>query len=326
MRCAVTGGSGVVGAAVVRDLVAAGHRVSALARSEASARKLSGLGAEPVPGDVLDPGSLEGLVTGADWVFNVAGVNELCSPDPDHMDRVNVVGSWNVLQAARRFGAGRMVHTSSAVAVGEPKGEVGSEVTVHRGWYLSRYERSKHLSEEMLLGGAGDFDLVVVNPSSVQGPGRATGTGKLILDVLTGRLGLLVETVVSLVDIDDCAAGHRLAAERGLPGERYLLSGASVSVSQAIDVVSEQTGIEPGARFVPGALVTVGAAGTEAAAAVLHRRPALCRELARVLLHGHRYDGSRAEAELGLAYRPLEETIARTVAWFRAEGLLPAHR
>jgi dihydroflavonol-4-reductase len=322
VRIAVTGGSGVVGHALVRHLVASGHRVSGLARSAASARALEDLGAEPIEGDVLDPGGLPPAFDGNEWVFHVAGVNELCSPDPDYMDLVNIQGTRNVLDACLSAGIGRLVHTSSAAAIGEQHGTVGSEASPHRGHYLSRYERSKHLSERVVLEESGDLDVVVVNPSSVQGPGRATGTGKLLLDVLNGRLPLLVDTTVSIVDIDDCSAGHLLAAERGRRGERYILSGASLRMEEALRLLRAETGRRLAPRFAPGWTATAGAGVLEAGARMLRRRPPVCREMVRVLRAGHTYDGSRAARDLGLTYTPIETTIRRTVDWFRAEGML----
>jgi dihydroflavonol-4-reductase len=273
-------------------------------------------------GDVLDPAGLAPAFAGNDWVFHVAGVNEMCSPDPDYMDLVNVQGTRNVLEACRSAGVGRLIHTSSAAAIGEPKGTVGSEDSPHRGHYLSRYERSKHLSERVVLDEAGDLDVVVVNPSSVQGPGRATGTGKLLLDVLNGRLPFLVDTTVSIVDIRDCSSGHLLAAERGIRGERYILSGASLTMTEALEMLRVATGRELAPKFVPGWSATAGAAVVESGARVLKRRPLVCREMVRVLRAGHRYDGSRAARDLGLAYTPVETTIRRTVEWFREEGML----
>ena len=326
MKVAVTGGSGVVGAAVLHRVVATGHEVKALARSPESAGKVETLGAEPVTGDVLDVESLHHLVAGADWVFNVAGVNEMCPRDPDLMDRVNVVGTRNIVDACRAASVRRLVHTSSAVAIGESEGSIGSEESPHRGWYLSRYERSKHLSENVALEAAQGLEVIVINPSSVQGPGRATGTGKLILDIVRGKVPFLVDTTVSIVDIDDCATGHLSAAERGEPGKRYLLNGASLRLAQAIDLIASVDGVAVAQRYLPGSVASAMAGIVEVGARLAGRTPPVCREMTRVLRHGHRYDGSRASRELGLAYRPIEDTVRRTIEWFRSEGLLTAPR
>jgi dihydroflavonol-4-reductase len=322
VKVVITGGSGVVGRALVRHLVQGRHQVVALARSGERAADLDSLGATPVEGDVLDPSSLDSVVVGADWVFHVAGVNEMCSRDPDQMDLVNIQGTRNVMAACRSAGVGRMIHTSSAAAIGEARGTVGTEASPHRGSHLSRYERSKHLSEKMLFEEAGDLDVVAVNPSSVQGPGRASGTGKLILDVLNGRLPFLVETTVSIVDIDDCARGHLLAAERGARGERYILNGVCLPIRRVVEVFATATGRQLRPRFLPGWVASAGASLIEGGARMAGRRPPVCREMVRVLRAAHIYDGSRATRELGLEYTPFEATIRRTVDWFEEQGLL----
>jgi dihydroflavonol-4-reductase len=326
VKVAVTGGSGIVGAAVVRHLVEAGHEVQGLARSSEASVTVAALGAKPVSGDVLDPGSLARLTSGVDQVFHLAGVNEMCSLDPAHMDQVNIVGTANVRDACVSAGVNRLIHTSSAVTIGEEKGVIGSESSLHRGSYLSRYERSKHISEQVVLDGTSGLDVICLNPSSAQGPGRATGTGRLILDVMRGKLPFLVETTVSIIDIDDCARGHLLAADRGHPGQRYLLSGVSLPIREAIALLTRVSGLTIKPRFLPGSLVSAAAGGIELGARVVRRTPPVCREMVRVLRHGHQYDGTRAIRDLGLSYTPVEDTVARTIDWFRAQGLLQTQR
>lgn len=326
MKVAVTGGSGVVGGAVVRHLIDAGHDVSALARSSVAIDRVSRMGAVPVEGDVLDAASLMSLVRDAEIVYHVAGVNDLCTQDGEMMWRVNVEGTRAVMTACRSVGVRRLVHTSSAVTIGEAKGVVADENTVHRGFFLSGYERSKHAAERVLLNEADGLDVVSVNPSSVQGPGRATGTGRIFLAAADGRLPLLFDTQISLVDIDDCARGHLLAAERGVTGERYLLSGATMSMKQAMRLLSRAIGRKLTPLYVTPVAVRAVAAAVEWGFQLARRQPPFCREAARVLLHGHRYDGSRAARELGLAYTPVENTIRRSLDWFEDRGLLnPGH-
>lgn len=322
MRVAVTGGSGVVGRTLVRHLVQAGHEIRALARTDEAAENLDWLGARPVPGDVLDESSLERLVAGCEWVFHVAGVNEMCSRDPARMWRVNVDGSLLVLEASTRSGVRRLIHTSSAATIGEPPGHVGSEKSAHRGYFLSEYERSKTEAERLLLGTQRDIEVVSVNPSSVQGPGRATGTGALLLAGARGRLPIAVDATFSVVDIDDCARGHLLAAERGVAGERYILSGAVASVRDVVRSINMYLGRRSRPWFIkPGAL---GAAApvVDVVSRLLRRQSPLCPESARVLLHGNRYDGSRATRELDLVYTPLEVTVELALAWFQDEKLI----
>lgn len=324
----ITGGSGVVGRALVQRLVADGRHVVALGRSDASRRILMDLGADPVEGDVLDEGSVERAARGCETVFHVAGVNAMCLRDPRPMFRTNVDGSVNVIRAAAAAGVGRVVHTSSASALGEAHGTVGREDSPHRGSYLSDYERSKHLAERRVFETAAELgvDVVAVNPASVQGPGRATGSARLLLDVVNGRLPLLVDTSISVVDVADCTQGHLRAESRGVPGERYVLSGGSLTTREAVAVLRRVWGLPERVRFVPAFVATAGGAAFGAGARLLGRDAPICPEAVRTLLHGHRYDGSRATRELGLAYTPFEDTIRRTLEWCAERGLVPPAR
>ena len=320
----VTGGSGLVGRAIVERLAEDGRRTVALARSPDSARLLEELGARPVSGDVLDPSSLVEAMRGCDVVYHAAGLNAFCLPDPSPLYRVNVEGSRNVVEAARRAGVRRLVYTSSAAALGEERRTLANEESPHRGSFLSHYERSKFEAERAVLA-AGERDgleVVSVNPASVQGPGRTRGTARLLIAYLNGRLPFLVDSRLSFVDIRDCAEGHVLAEARGRPGERYVLSGATLAVREAVALLARVAGLETRVRTVPPAVILTASAAAEAAGRLRGRRPAFCRELARTLLHGHAYDGSRAVRELGLRYTPAEETIRRTVAWYVERGLI----
>ena len=185
MTTVVTGGTGVVGQALLKHLVDGEGAVRAMVRDST---KSVPEGAKSAIGDVLEYPSLERAFYGADVVFHVAGVNKMCVPDATEMLRVNVEGTRNVLKAATAVGVRRVVYTSSAATIGEASGTVGDEDSVHRGHFHSQYERSKYEAEQVVMNEAGDLEVVVVNPSSVQGPGRATGTGKILLDLNAGRL------------------------------------------------------------------------------------------------------------------------------------------
>ncbi|MGH2673714.1 MAG: NAD-dependent epimerase/dehydratase family protein [Actinomycetota bacterium] len=321
----VTGGTGVVGRPLVERLVADGRDVRALARTQAASDALETLGARPVRGDVLDPASLQAAVRGCGTVFHVAGMNAMCLSDPQPMYRTNIEGSENVVRAAVLEGVGRVVYTSSASAIGEERGTIGSEDSPHRGRYLSHYERAKHTAERRVLTLAGDIgvDLVCVNPSSVQGPGRSTGSARLLVDLVKGRLPFLVETTVSLVDIRDCTEGHVLAEERGTALERYVLSGATVTTRDAVELIRRIWGRPKRIWWIPPSVAITGGTVVELAGTILRRDVPVCHETARTLLHGHRYDGSKAERELGLRYTPLEETLERTLSWLAERGLVP---
>jgi dihydroflavonol-4-reductase len=323
-RVFVTGGTGVIGTALVGRLLERGDEVVGLARSDKAAAALQARGVQVVRGEGYDVDALARGMDGCEYAYNVAGVNTLCVEDPRPMERMNVEGAAAAVRAAARAGIKRLVHTSSAATIGEPPGTVGTEQTVHRGWYLSTYERTKTEGERAALAASREVgqDLVLVNPSSVQGPGRAGGTGRFLLAFLDGRLKVFVPTVVSLVDIDDCVTGHLLARERGVAGDRYLLNGLTLPIERALALAAEVAGVQARPRLIPRRVATVAASLVERGFRLAGRRPPVCREMVRTLLHGHRYDGSRAERELGLRYTEPRETIAKTVNWARTEGLI----
>lgn len=327
-RVLVTGGSGLLGTALVTALIERGDEVVALAHSEQSRAKLAARDIEVRRGEVYDEQALTSAMAGCDLAFNVAGINKFCVGDATAMLRANIDGAAACVRAARAAGVPRLVHTSSAATLGEAPGTVANEWTPHRGWYLSAYERSKTLGEREALAMAAEIgqDLVCVNPSSVQGPGRAGGTGRFLIAYLDGRLKLFVDTWVSLVDIQDCVAGHLLAAEHGEPGERYLLNGLRMRVPDLLELAAEVAGVRATPRLLPRPLATAGGAAAELAFRARGKHSPVCRELVRTLLHGHRYDATRSERELGLTYTPPRQTIHRTVEWARSEGLLRTPR
>ncbi len=320
----VTGASGFIGGALTTRLLERGDRVTGLARSDAAAEKVAARGAEVVRGDVLDEESMAAGMAGCEAAYHVAGMNSHCPPDPDLLLRVNVRGAEAAVRAAARAGVRRLVYTSSAASLGEPEGTVGDEDCVHRGSYLSVYDRSKHEGEQAVFAAAArtGVEVVAVNPSSVQGPPRTGGNGGIIIAYLNGKLPVFVDTQVSVVDIKDCVEGHLLAAERGESGRRYVLNGATIPALRALEIVAELSGVRDRVRMVPAPVARVAVAVAESAYRLRGRTPSVCRARVRTILHGHRYDGSRATRELGLEYMPVADTFARTIDWAVAEGLV----
>jgi dihydroflavonol-4-reductase len=323
-RVFVTGASGFIGGALATRLLERGDDVTGLARSDEAAAAIARRGAEVARGNLLDEDSLAAGMKGCAVVFHAAGVNTHCPSDPAMLLRVNVEGTEAAVRAAARADVPRMVFTSSAAALGEPAGTVGREDTTHRGSYLSDYDRSKHLAEQGAFRTAQRLgvELVAVNPSSVQGPGRASGTGRFLIAYLNGRLRVFVDTYVSVVDIADTVDGHLLAAARGRSGQRYVLNGATIPSREALRIVSELSGISERVHMAPPALARSAATLAEGVARARGRTAALCRAQVRTILHGHRYDGSLATRELGLSYRPIAETFRRTIDWAATEGLV----
>ena len=325
-RVFVTGGTGLIGRALVQRLIGRGDQVVALARSDAAASDLAGLGAVVARGDLLDERALAEGLRGTAVAYNVAGVNTLCPTDPAPLYRVNRDGARGIVRAAAAAGVRRLVHTSSAATLGEAEGTIGREDSPHRGSFLSDYERSKTEGEQAVMEEAArtGLDVVLVNPSSVQGPGRTGGTGRILLALLDRRLPLFIDTRISVTDVGDTVEGHLLAAERGVAGRRYVLCGAVLTTDEAMDLLSRVSGHRVRPRIVPNAVASAAGAVVEAAFRAVRRDPPVCRAMVRTMIHGHAYDGSRAADELGLRYTPVEDTLRRTLEWARAEGLVRA--
>jgi dihydroflavonol-4-reductase len=323
-RVFLTGGTGLIGGALATRLVERGDELVALARTDSGERALVARGARVVRGDTLDEDAMASGMAGCELVYHVAGVNTMCPADPATLFHVNVRGAEAAVRAAARAAVPRVVLTSSAASLGEPAGTVGSEDSPHRGSYLSVYERSKHEGEVAAFAAArrARLELVSINPSSVQGPGRRGGTGRIMIAYLNGRLPAFVDTHISLVDIADCVQGHLLGAERGLPGQRYVLNGATLTSREALETVAELSGVRHKVRFLPAPVAAAAGWLVEGAFRLRGRQPPVCREMVRTLLHGHHYDGSRAARELGLRYTPVTETFRRTIDWAVGEGLV----
>jgi len=320
----LTGATGYVGGAILAELGARGRRVRALVRDPKGAEMVRKAGAVPALADLLDVDGLRREMEGVGVVFHAAGVNAFCLPDPSHMRRVNIEGSIAVVQAAAQAGVRRIVYTSSAATIGESQGTIGREDVPHRGTFLSEYERSKTEAEQAVFATAtaSGVEVVSVNPASVQGPGRLRGTGKLVLAFLNGKLRTVVDSRFSLVDVQDCTQGHLLAELQGKPGERYLLSGATLTISEAVELLGGLTGRTQRPRVVPGWMATSVSFGVGGGWKLLRKRAPICPEMVRTILHGHAYDGSKATRELGLNYTPIQATLRRAIDWYREHGYL----
>jgi dihydroflavonol-4-reductase len=323
-RAFVTGATGFLGRAIVEELVAAGRPVRALARSESAAGRLEALGAEPVRGDLRDLASLEAGFRGCEAVYHAAGLNAFCVPDPRPMFEVNVAGSRAVVMAAARAGVSRLIYTSSAATL--DIGTSGSHRPGRHGSprFLSHYARSKHEAERAVMDASATTGLpvVCVNPASVQGPGRTSGTARLLIAYLNGKLPAAVDGPLNVIDIADCTRGHLMAEEHGVPGERYLLCGASMTLRGGLALLSRLTGLDDPPRFLPPGLALAAAACIEVVARVRGKHTRFCREMVRTLIEGAPYDGSPAARDLGLVYTPIETTMRRTISWYLEQGLI----
>jgi dihydroflavonol-4-reductase len=320
-RTLITGGTGFVGGLLLSRLAAEGRQVRALVRHPADRERLPDPRVELALGHLDDEESLARAADGCEVVYHAAGLNQLCLADPAPLYRVNVEGTRRLLEAARKAGVRRVVYTSSAATLGGDGSSVMDERAGPPTEFTSHYARSKFEAEQVALGFRG-VEVVAVNPSSVQGPGRTTGTAAVFLGYLNGRLPFDLPARFGFCYTLDCVNGHLLAETNGRPGQRYVLNTGTLSNSEAIDLIAVIAGLAERPRTLP-LPVAMGVAGvSEAVARLRGRQPRLCRESVRTIGHPHLYDGSRATRELGLRYTPVRQALEATVRWYVAQGLV----
>jgi len=327
MKALVTGATGFVGAAVARALLGGQWQVRVLARRGSDRRNLKDLDVEVCEGDLTDLSSLQRAVQGCDGLFHVAADYRLGAPDPAELYRVNVEGTRNVLSAARRSDVQRIVYTSSVATIGIPAdGSPGDERTESSiANMIGHYKRSKYLAEEVVRAAARDgMSVVIVSPSTPVGPGdlKPTPTGLLVLDAAAGRMPAYVETGLNIVHVDDVAAGHLLAYERGKPGERYILGGQDMSLREILEVIARLEGRNPPRVRLPYGVVLPIAYVAEGFARLTGRSGRITLEGVRMSRKKMFFSSAKAARELGYRWRPPVQAFEDAIRWFRGNGLL----
>jgi dihydroflavonol-4-reductase len=331
MNCFVTGASGFIGANLVHELEARGYGVKVLLRRNTDLRGLEGAQYEYVEGDLSNRRSLADAMRGCDWCFHVAASYHLWMKDYAPMYAANVEGTRNVLLAATDANCSRIVYTSTVGCVGLPQIEGGEILASNESCYASldqmtnHYKRSKWQAEQVAL----DFarrgaPVVLVNPTAPIGPRdvKPTPTGKVILDFLNRAMPGYIETGLNWVHVRDVCAGHILAAEKGRPGERYILGSAegNWTLQEAFAVLEELTDI-PAPKFKVPYLVALSAAYIdEAIAKVTGKSPKAPLAGVRMAKYKMFFDPSKAIRELGLPQTPPREALQDAIIWFKANG------
>jgi nucleoside-diphosphate-sugar epimerase len=323
MQAMVTGSTGKVGHATVRTLLEAGHEVRALVRDPARATGTVPEGVHLVRGDVADPASVRRASEGCEVVFNAMGLPEQWLGDPGLFHRVNVEGTRAVVDAARMAGARRLVHTSTIDVFHAEAGASFDESVVADYPKGTAYERSKQEAERVALAGADDdLQVVVVNPAAVYGPGPAGSASfeeDLFRPVLRGRLPAMTPGGCGVVFSDGVGAGQLLAAERGRPGERYILCDAHVTVADLARTAVEVAGRGRVPPTVPAPVAKAMAAAGEALSRVIRRPPLLPRGQLYFFLWNAAPRSDKAQRELDWRPTDVRQGVRRTL---EAHGLI----
>lgn len=322
MKTLITGASGFVGSAVLRQLLNAGHEVRALIRSSSDRRNLEGLHVELCEGDLSDGVSLRRAVHGCKLLFHVAADYRLWIPDPGAMYRINVDGSRDLLRHAFDAGVERAVYTSSVAALGlRDDGVPADEDTpVIEEKIIGHYKQSKYLAQQAVLALAGEgCPVVIVNPSTPVGPRdiKPTPTGRIILDTLRGKMPAYVDTGLNIVHVDDVALGHMLALEHGRVGECYILGGENMTLKAILEEICTIAGLQPPRLKLPHNAIIPVAWIAERIAAVTGREPIATVDSIRMAKKNMFFSSDKARQQLGYHPRPAREGIAEAIKWFK---------
>jgi dihydroflavonol-4-reductase len=329
MKTLITGATGFVGSAVLRQLINAGHSVRSLIRANSDRRNLAGLPVEIMIGDLKDRASLDRALAGCSILFHVAADYRLWVPNPQEIYETNVTGTCNIMLAAAQAGVTRIVYTSSVATLGlTPDGSPADENTpVSLADMIGHYKRSKFLAEAEVkrLAEEQGLPVVIVNPSTPVGPRdiKPTPTGRMIVEAASGRMPAYVDTGLNLVHVDDLAIGHLLALERGEIGERYVLGAVNVTLKKILTELAAITGRRPPRIRLPHNLVLPVAYISEAWARMTGlNEPRVTLVGARLAKKRMFFSAEKARRVLGFHPRPIEEALRDAVDWFRQHGYL----
>lgn len=322
MKVAVTGATGHLGAALVRELSAAGHAVRALVREDR--RALDGLDVECCGGDVTDPGAVAALVRGTDAVIHAAARVSIADDDAEEVFRVNVGGTRNVVDACLAASTGRLVHVSSIHAFEQEPREAPldeSRPLVAPGdERYPPYDRSKGAADrEVQRGAAAGLDTVVIHPTALVGPldWKPSHFGQVVRRIVERRMPMLIDGGFDWLDVRDAARATVRAIEAGRRGERYLVAGRWASIREVAAIVAAAAGVRPPRWVAPFWSAAAGLPLIAAWANLSGQRPVYTRAALHALKTPREIRRDRAVRDLGLTWRPLEESFRDAVAWFR---------
>lgn len=324
----VTGASGFVGSAVARRLLEGGHQVRVLVRSSSSRTNLGDPRLDIVEGDLRDAASIARAMSGISDVFHVAADYRLWARDPGEIVRTNVEGTRAVMHAALAAGVARIVYTSSVATLSPLPDRASSDEThpLPAEKAVGAYKYSKVLAERLVESMVAEHKLpaVIVNPSTPIGPGdaRPTPTGRIVIEAASGRMPAYVDTGLNLVHVDDVAAGHIAAWQKGRIGERYILGGQDVLLGDMLREIARQVGRAPPKLRLPRRMIFPIAYAAEAAAHFTGREPFVTVTGLRLAKDHMFFSSAKAERDLNYSARPYREAVADAIAWFRQRGYL----
>ncbi len=326
MKKLVTGSTGFIGSAIARELVKDGVEVKVLIRKTSNTRNIDKLDVERVYGDIRDCDSMKRALVGCDTLYLTAAYFAHWAPDPKLLYEVNVGGTKATLKAALEAGVEKVVYTSTNNAIAASGPVPANEEKAFNYWEArDHYSMSKYIAEnEARIFITRGLPVVMVNPTLVIGVNdiKPTPSGQMIIDVASRKMPGYIDGGINIIDVEDVARGHILAAEKGRVGERYLLGNRNITVHDYLWLIADIAGVKPPSLKLPYHLAIAFGYAFELLANLTKKPPVVTASEVRIGKMTEWYDCSKAINELGLPQTPIDETIRKALDWFRKNGYL----
>ncbi len=328
MATLITGATGYIGSILTRQLADQGEEIHVLCRTQPEAKEIERTNIKLFKGDITEPDSLIKAMRGIDRVHHMAAYARIWAKDPGIFYRINVEGTKNLLEAAKKSGIKKVVYTSTAAVIGPTAGRPMTENDPRTTGFFNPYEETKAEAEQIALAFANnDLQVVIINPSRVYGPGLDSGSNpftKIIELYIKGKWRIIPgngNDIGSYCYVDDVVHGILQAMEKGRSGERYILGGVNVTFNEFINTTRQLSGIDKKLRHIPFSVLSIFSHLQLAYAKLTGKPPTITPDWIRKYNYHWALDSSKAMNELGYRIRPLEEGIAYTIEWLKKNRL-----
>ena len=315
-----------IGSAITRELLKQGEEVKVLIRQTSNTRNIDSLDVEKVYGDIRDGDSMKEALKGCDTLYFTAAYFAHWAPNPKLLYEVNAGGTKATLQAALESGIEKVVYTSTNNAIAASGSTPANEEKVFNYWESGdHYSMSKYIAEnEARIFITRGLPVVIVNPTLVIGINdvKPTPSGQMIIDVANQKMPGYIDGGVNIIDVEDVARGHLLAAKKGRVGERYLFGNRNITVHDYLHLIAEIAGVKPPSLRLPYNLALTLGHLFEFGSSITKKPPLVTASEVRIGKMTEWYDCSKAVNELGLPQTPIEQTIRKALNWFNENGYM----
>jgi len=326
MKKLVTGATGFIGSAITRELIKDGEEVKVLIRKTSDTRNIDKLDVERAYGDIRDGDSIKRALIDCDTLYFTAAYFAHWAPDPKLLYEVNIGGTKASLKAALEAGVEKVVYTSTNNAIAASGAVPANEEKAFNYWESGdHYSMSKYIAEnEARIFVTRGLPVVMVNPTLVIGTNdiKPTPSGQMIIDVVKQKMPGYIDGGINIIDVEDVARGHILAAKKGRVGERYLLGNRNITVYDYLKLIADIADVRPPAVKLPYHLALALGYVFEFGASITKKPPVVTASEVRIGKMMEWYDCSKAVNELGLPQTPIRVSIEKAINWFKENGYI----